>query len=120
ARAVEALTRVVEARPGAARAAADLNLLEDTRLQLGFLSEASADVAAPRFVASSTGDEVPVAGRAGFHLEFSASQTAREMFGNGPSLADGEPDASAKSSFWDLKPEPARGFRRMNPGADAE
>jgi len=96
--AIETLQRVVEARPGAARAAADLKLLDETRHQLGYLEDAATSQLADRFVMNTMGDEVPVQGHAGMAVEWSASPTAREMFGNGPTLSGTEPVIAAPSA----------------------
>jgi hypothetical protein len=117
-RTAETLERIVEARPGAAHAARDLQLLAETKRQLGYLADATADVVVPRYIGKdAAGNEKPVPGRAGMNLEFSGSETAREMFGDGPALDDEPVAARPKSGFPDRPDWDRDGFRRMNPGS---
>jgi len=122
AKAAEVLNQIVEARPGIARAGADLRLVEETRRQLGFLADASASVVVPRWIGSDfAGNEKPVTGHAGMSLEFSGSETARQMFGDGPALDDKPVAPPRPRSGFPDRPEwdTERGFRRMNPGSQS-
>jgi hypothetical protein len=120
ARAIETFQKVVEARPGLARARADLALLDETRRQLGHLEDASTSAVADRYVHDGAGNEVPVAGRAGFGLEWTASPTTKEMFGDGPSLSGREPVVveAAGGDDIDKSWRPAGGVTRGQRPAD--
>ncbi len=86
------LSSILEARPGRARAYGDAQLIVDTYHEIGFQADlAATEQPAPRYVLDGAGNEVPLPGRPGASLEWSGSEDARAMFGNGPSLSGTEP-----------------------------